>query len=172
MQGASQLYGVPAISHGAKDGVLLPGMGEHKRGQDEIARQNLLYVIEACSRRLGRSQGGQTYLAQLLGSTSPYISSVVRGYRDRNIGRDLKTKIEQVFNLSADWMDDEHGPEIVSWLVPRIPSLPRRQTVSKAGGVPEAYVRQLESTRAELEALKQRLAELESRRGPGSNTRK
>lgn len=148
--------------------VMLGLMAEVKRGQDAIVRQNLLYVIEACSRRLGRASGGQSYLARLLGSRPQYISSVVNAYDNRNLGRDFKAKIEELFRLDPDWMDREHDETVVGYLLPRVPSLPHQRNTGTSSA-PTSYVRRLEST---LDEALKRIAALESEGGSKSSTRR
>lgn len=144
------------------------GLMGSKRGIDAISRQNLIWVIEACSRRLKKAKGGQAYLARLLGCRPHYLSAVIHGYDNRNLGRDYKTKIEQLFKLDPDWMDREHDESVVDYLVPRVPSLPHQRNIGTPS-VPTSYVERLEST---LEEALKRIAALESEVGSRSSTRR
>lgn len=69
----------------------------------DIRRQNL--------RRLARSIGGITILAQKLGRSQPQISHLVGENHRKNIGDKFAALIEQTFNKPAGWLDREHGEE-------------------------------------------------------------
>lgn len=140
---------------------------EPRREQDEIAIQNLVYVIEACSRRLGRARGGRTYLAEILGVQAPYLSVLTNRYEGRNLGRELKGKIEAAFNLDPGWMDHAHDASIVAWLLERVPSRPRRRNTGNQAD-PTSYA-ELER---KLHELERQISELKSGLGSKSSTRK
>ena len=166
-QGVRYTIGKSPLLRVAQDSAIIGDMGS-KRGHDEIVRRNLLYVIEACSRRLGRSKGGMAYLARVIGCRPHYLSAVTHGYDNRNLGRTYKTKIEQLFKLDPDWMDREHDETVVGYLVSRVPSLPHQRNIDKPS-VPTSYVERLEST---LEEALKRIAALESAQASKSSTRK
>lgn len=152
----------------AQDYVNMIRMATMRRGQDEIARQNFVYVIEACSRRLGRQRGGVAYLARVLGTQATYISQVASGYKGRNPGRQIKDKIESKFGLDADWMDREHDDSVVSWLESRVPSLPYERSRGTRA-VPSGYV---VLPKSKLDDFQRQIDELRSQLGSKSNSRK
>ena len=132
-------------------------MPEPKRPIDHVARQNLMYVVQACARALGKVQGGQSYLAELLGSRPQYMSSVVKGYEGRNLGREFKAKIEHLFKLVDGWMDTPHGPEVVLKLVPKVPPKPPKLRQ------PKTRPHEVAALREEIRDLRETVNDLRTR---------
>lgn len=97
------------------------------RPVDERARRNLELIIAACARRIGKSRGGQAYLARLLQTPYSHLSAIRYGKRNM---KGLKDKLEHVLGLPSGWVEDEHDASVVSWLEPRIPLRPYPQKVS------------------------------------------
>lgn len=168
MQGVHAVLAPSSPMLHAQGYVTIGSMAELKRGQDEIARQNLVYVIEACSKRLGGPRGGVRHLAQLLGTQETYISQLASGYRGRTPGKKLKARIETKFGLDPDWMDHAHDGSVVEWLVPRVPSLP----YSQSRGTPAARSGLSAHQRSVNADLQRQIDELRSLLASKQSTRK
>jgi len=130
-------------------------MPEPKRPIDHVARQNLMYVIEACARAQGKSKGGQSYLAALLGTRPHYLSAVIHGQNGRNLGREFKAKIEQLLKLEDGWMDIAHSSAVVLHLVSMVPPKPHHPEMSSREIA--ALRQEIRELRATVEALVARL---------------
>lgn len=136
-----------------------------KRHIDEIGRENLAFVVEACSRRVGKARGGQVYLSRLLGTPETHLSAVKHGKRNL---RELKARIEQLLSLPDDWMDREHDESAVSYLEPRIPSRPNLQNI----GTRSARTGSVAHLERKLDEALGQISELRSLLESKSNTRK
>ena len=145
--------------------AMMAGMAIRKRQIDEIRRENLRLVVEACSRRLGKARGGQVYLSRLLNTPETHLSALKHGKRNL---RDLPERIEKRLNLGDGWMDREHDESVVEELSRRLPSLPHQQNKGTRAPRP-GYVQLPESKWHEV---LDRISELESRLASKSSTRK
>lgn len=135
---------------------------------DEINRENLRLLEEACARIVGKARGGQIYLARLVGTPASHLSAIRHaGRTGRKMGPEFKEKVESRLNLGRGWMDAPHDASDVGEIVRKLSSLPRPQSEGRRAFQPGygQLVRNVAELQRQIDELKSQLASK-------SNTRK
>lgn len=141
-------------------------MPEQERLASIVFRENLLLLAKACALRWGKSHGSRKFMAAIIETSETHLSDLLKG--KKGVTGRYKERIEKVFKLRPNWLDEPHPDMRPSELLKSVP-LPEDVLIArKAAAVPtdpEAVVKRILALQQELEQLKAAVA-------PGRNTPK